>query len=151
MKEKRSYVVVFSDKYEHFSEIQYHPESFNAKRICEDAVRARGLKTSRKNPQKVAVQLFGLEISKGELTRRLVINCEVFPALERMNEDEYSEELLVAIEDLPLEFQQYVRSTAWERGHSAGYEEVVLIAQNIASDLKPHVERYQKRIMQGLI
>lgn len=151
MKEKRSYVVVFPDGFEHFSEIQYHPESFNAKRICEDAVRARKITTSRTNPQKVAVQLFGLEINKGELTRRLVINCEVFPALERMTGDEYNEELQTALDDLPEEFQEFVRSTAWDRGHSAGYEEVVLIAQNIASDLRPYVERYQKRILKALV
>ena len=145
MREKRSYVVVFSDGHEHFSEIQYHPESFNAKTICEEAVRARKITTSRTNPQKIAVQLFGIEISKGELKRRLVINCEVFPALERMTSEDFNIEMEDTLSDLPVEFQDYVRSTANQRGHSGGLEAVADLAKEIAGDLLPFVQRYQRR------
>lgn len=151
MKQKRTYVVVFADKTEHFVEIMYNSESFSAKNICQDAVRSKKLTTSRKNPQTVAVELFAVEISGGQLNRRKVGNYEVMPSLERMNSEEYNEELAEAIEELPEEFQSYVSHAAWERGHSAGYEEVVNIAREMASDLLPHLQRYQKRIMEGLV
>ena len=151
MREKRTYVVIFPDQSEHFQEISYHSENFHAKGICEDAVRAKKLKTSRKNPQKVAVELFAVEVSKGELKRRKIGNYEVMPYLERMTGEEYNEELMQALEELPEEFQNYARQAAWQRGHSAGYEEVVNIAKEIVSDLLPHIKRYQRRIMEGLV
>jgi len=152
MAEKRSYVVVFPDGHEHFAEVQrFHPESFNPKGICEDAVRQRKITTSRKNPQKVAVELFALEINQGQLKRRKVSNYEVMPYLDSMTADEYNEELQEAIDDLPPEFQEFVRSSSYDRGHSSGYEEVVNIAKEMAGDLLPYVQRYQKRIMQGLV
>lgn len=151
MRNKRTYVVVFPDKQEHFSEIMYHPESFSPKRICEDAVRAKKLTTSRKNPQQVVVDLFWIEIVQGEQKRRSVGTFEVTPLLDTMNSEEYALELNEAVGDLPPEFQDFVKQSSWDRGHSAGFEEVVSIAKDMTFDLRKFVERYQKRIMFELI
>jgi hypothetical protein len=48
--------------------------------------------------------------------------------------------------DLPPEFIQYIEFAAYERGHSAGQGEVDAIAASIASDLKPYIKSYTKRI-----
>lgn len=148
---RRIYVVVFSDKTEHFLEVQYHPETFSAKRICEDAVRAKKITTSRKNPQKILVELQSVEIIRGEQKRRNVGTFEIMPLCPTMTQDEYNAEIAEAVSDLPLEFQEFVRGIAWDQGHSAGYEEVVSIAKDIAGDLKPYVESYQKRIMKAFL
>lgn len=63
-----------------------------------------------------------------------------------MTGDEYSAKLEKALEGLPPEFAQFVRGNAYERGHSAGYEEVLGIAQSLASDLKPVIEQYRLSI-----
>jgi hypothetical protein len=153
MAEKKTYVVVFSDNSEHFKEIPVtgRLDEFAIKQICADGVRAKKLTTSRKNPQPVAVELFALEVSDGQLKRRKIGNYEVTPPLERMTTVEYNEEIEEAIDELPPEFQEYVRQSSWDRGHSSGYEEVVNVAKEIASDLLPYIERYQKRIMTGLV
>lgn len=44
-----------------------------------------------------------------------------------------------------MEFGTYVAYEAWRRGHSAGYAEVVLIAEEMASDLLPVIAAYNIR------
>jgi hypothetical protein len=140
------YVVVFADKSEYFQTISPQMPTRN-QAICEDAVRAKRLTTTRKNPQKVMVELFTVEANGGELRRHKVGDYEVMPCLEPMNHEEYEEELTKAIEDLPPEFREYARQTSWERGHSAGYEEVVSIASGVTYDLLPHIQQYHNRIV----
>lgn len=151
MKKKSSYpyVVVFANGDEYFQEVQSN-DAGSKLAVCQNAVRDKKLTTSRKNPQKVAVELFALEINAGQLKRSKVGNFEVMPYLERMTQDEYNEALEEAVEDLPQEFQEYVRMIAWNQGHSSGYEEVVNIATDMAGELEKYVTRYQKRILASL-
>lgn len=51
------------------------------------------------------------------------------------------------LEHLPKEFQSYVSSTAYDRGHSGGYEEVLNIAEGMAYDLIPVIKSYTERIL----
>lgn len=112
----RSFVVLLPGGKEHFVEAIPWKAGYSTKDwykdICEEAVRKKGLKTSRKNPQKVAVELFALEINQGELKRRKVGNYEVMPPMERMSSEEYEESLQEALDDLPQEFQEYIRNGA---------------------------------------
>lgn len=143
------YIVVFEDESEYLEWLS--PSRYLAQKtalnICEDAVRTKKLVTNRKNPQKVAVELFAAEVINGELERRKVGRYEVMPPFEPMNEEEYNEELAKAIENLPLEFRNYVSRASWERGHSAGYEEVVNIAQEMAYDLSQCIQQYHSRMI----
>ena len=141
--EKKSYVAVLASGVEYFLEA----EPGNPRSICEEAVRNSGLKTSRKSPQMINVELFAIEISQGQLKRRKVVNCEVYPPFARMTSEEFAEIQENLVEDLPDEFQAYVRQTAWERGHSSGYEEVAQIVGEMVGDLAPVVQTYTNRIL----
>ena len=48
---------------------------------------------------------------------------------------------------LPPEFQSYVSSEAWDRGHSAGESEVISIAKEMAHDLEAVIRKYTNRIL----
>ena len=54
---------------------------------------------------------------------------------------------LCAITDvLPIEFKEYVLSVSWDRGHSAGYEEILNIAEGMTYDLKKVLTAYNERM-----
>lgn len=50
-----------------------------------------------------------------------------------------------ATKDLPPEFAAFVSYNAYERGHSAGQEEINGIAEGLAADLLPHVQEFIRR------
>lgn len=50
------------------------------------------------------------------------------------------------LSNLPDELKSFVRSVAWERGHSSGYEEVLLIANDLADELGDAFKKYEQRI-----
>ena len=49
--------------------------------------------------------------------------------------DEFEAAISSIVEELPDKLASFVRSEAWERGHSSGYEEVLNIARDLASKL----------------
>lgn len=56
-------------------------------------------------------------------------------------------ELLELVSELPDEFKEYVEKVSYERGHSAGYDEVLSIAKGMVYDLKLVVDKYTTRIL----
>lgn len=50
------------------------------------------------------------------------------------------------ISTIPPEFRSVLSYMAYQRGHSAGEEEVNLILRELISDLKPAIEAFEKRI-----
>ena len=63
-----------------------------------------------------------------------------------MNQEEYVTRMGAVESSLPMEFGTYVAHEAWQRGHSAGYAEVVLIAEEMAYDLREVIAKYNKRM-----
>ncbi len=145
---KHQYVAVLPDGTEFFGEAEDGSSllSGSPENVCEQAVRKAGLTTPRANPQKVKVGLFRLEIKEGKLERRPCGTKEVMPYLERMTEDEYATEMMDILGPLPEAFRQFVRSQAYDRGHSAGYEEVISIASDLASELLPCCKEYATQL-----
>jgi len=63
-----------------------------------------------------------------------------------MNEKEYAKKLAEILEPLPEEFRSFVSYQAYDRGHASGYNEVLLIADDLTHELLPAVEKYTKRL-----
>jgi hypothetical protein len=119
--------------------------------ICNEIVRKSGLTTPRNDPQAVAVQLFRLEIAGAKIVQRLRGTYQVMPPRAAATADDYDTEMEQALCDLPDEFKSFVSSQAWQRGHSAGHDEVVGIANELAGDIRPAILAYQRRLMESLV
>lgn len=66
--------------------------------------------------------------------------------LQREREEKYQREMAAILEQLPEELRSFVSWQAWDTGHSAGYNEVVLIASNLTEGLLPAVKAYTERL-----
>lgn len=142
----KNLVAVLPDGTEYFEEIRSFSQGWRQQDyrvVCQNAVRKAGITTSRLNPAVVNVDLFVLEIKHGVLERRKINTYSVTPPLERMIDSEYHIEMKKILSEIPPEFHSYVTSESYDRGHSAGYEECVLIAQDIVYSLKPCIESYK--------
>lgn len=60
---------------------------------------------------------------------------------------QYTEQKNELLKQLPPELAQFVESQAYERGHSAGEQEVDLIASEVAYDLVAAYQRLQDRLI----
>lgn len=54
----------------------------------------------------------------------------------------FEQRLDKAVENLPESFAKMVRSMAYDRGHSAGEDEVVSIASSLAYDVEQALNEY---------
>ena len=59
---------------------------------------------------------------------------------------EHDDKLNDILNGIPNEFAEWIRSEAYDRGHSCGYSEVECIADSLASDLLPVIKNYTQRI-----
>lgn len=144
---KDQYVAVLPDGNEHFCEISSSPSrSSHSSQVdlCNEAVRAYGIKTSRSEPVDIKVQLFRLEIVKGKIERKLSGVYRITPPLERMTQAEYDSEMADTLKYVPVEFHEYVHGEAYDRGHSSGMEECVNIASSIVDSLLPCIKNYAR-------
>lgn len=116
------------------------------KQAAEDAVRKAGIKNERTNPMQMGVEVFILKIKGTELVRERVGKILVTPPLKPMTDTEYQAELTTILATVPKEFHHFVSTNAWDHGHSSGYEEVINIASQLASDLQPAITEYTKSI-----
>ena len=146
---KDHYVAVFGNE-EEFGEfdpvVLSRDHEWEKKNLCQQLVRRLGLTTARKYPKKIKVFVFRLEIIKGKLERRGRQAYDIDLPLERMTADEYNADMEEELKDIPEEFRSYVSNESYDRGHSAGYEEVLSIAKEMIYNLKPCIENYRKRI-----
>jgi len=54
-----------------------------------------------------------------------------------------------SLAEIPEEFRSFVRTHAWEQGHSCGYQEVLNYVEDMVWSLKPAIEKFQKRVSEG--
>ena len=66
--------------------------------------------------------------------------------MPRMTDEEYSTKSAEILSEIPQTFHSFVSMQAYDRGHSAGYEEVIGIMQSLVYDLKPAIAAYTSQI-----
>lgn len=125
-----------------------HPGVFEA--MGRDALRHWKIRVSRKNPQPVSLSIFRISIEGGEMIQSLSKEVEVFPELEAMTQDEFVVEQEEILKVVPEDFHSTFRTMAWDRGHSAGYEEVILVLKGLINDLAEPIKNYRMRILASL-
>jgi len=142
--------VVLPDGREHFDQMRW-PADYASypEQKCQDALRKLGVTTPRNAPQSVKCKLFHLTYKNGQPYRQLLREYDVMPPLTRMTDEEFVKELGVILCELPKEFRGYVSGKSWDDGHPSGREEVVSIAREIVSNLKPCIEDYRKSLFHG--
>ena len=67
----------------------------------------------------------------------------------KLTEEQYEKlalERVELLEQVPVEFRSVLSSMAYDRGHSAGEDEVILILKDLVNELKPAIEQYTQRI-----
>jgi len=144
------YVAVLPDGREHAEELSFkasHTEMCAAfEAFAERAVRRYDLKFRSGGADSVTVNIYRLCVRNGRLDRVNVSSISTTLPRERMTEKEYLEALTDILNKVPPAFRGFVSAQAWDRGHSNGYEEVILLADNLADDLLPAIKEYRKRI-----
>jgi hypothetical protein len=74
-------------------------------------------------------------------------SCKQFEAAPpRMTSEEFVIEQDKILKEIPEEFKSALSYMAYERGHSAGHEEVMGILKELVNDLKQPIADFQKRI-----
>lgn len=111
----------------------------------------QGVCASRRNPQEVRLLVTRLRIEGDKIKADNAVEFYVMPQLSRMTEKEYQEEHEALLSRLPAAFQGFASSHAYEEGHSAGYEEVILLLHNLVDALEPAIENYRRQLMAGVV
>lgn len=112
----------------------------------EELVRKSGLTTPRKEPKTISVKLTVLKVDNGILVEKPVKVYQIQPPLTRMNEQEFAEEQVAILKDIPDELVMPFRQWAWEHGHSSGYEEVICILRNMVDEFQPSIDQLIRRL-----
>lgn len=155
MTETRHYVAVLPDGTEHGFEVKmdttrpvsrYLGWQHEITRELERIVRQAGITTNRKTPQAIPVPYFCLEIQGTTLQRRPVATPFIMPPLANMTEDEFVEEEAALLAKVPYDFRAALSYQAYEDGHYAGREEVLLILNKYIDCLVPAIQAYTKRV-----
>lgn len=119
-----------------------HP--LNSREIVQTAVQKSGLKSSRQIPQTVVVEVYSQRIEKGEIVNTLQCSREQALPYGPLTRLEFEDEMGKILAQFPSEFQEYVRSQSWNRGHSAGYEEVITYAEGFIDELLPCIKLFEE-------
>lgn len=144
--------VVLPDGREHFDQMQWPPDFASyPEQKCQDALRALKVETPRNDPQSVKCKLFHLTYKNGQPYRQLLREYDVMPPLARMTEEEFQEEMKQLLTNIPEAFHGFVEYQSYEQGHSCGREEVVLIASDIVSNLKPSIDAFAEGTKNGMV
>lgn len=117
-----------------------------AKTAAETLVRRLKLKTPRRDPKSVSVQVFRLVIERGALKRYPAGAYDIMPSLEEMTSDEYDVEMHSILERIPQEFWPFVQEHSWNEGHASGHEQVMYIAKELVDNLAPCIHNYCQKL-----
>lgn len=63
-----------------------------------------------------------------------------------MTEQEFTQKQAELLKDIPEELKGTLSYMAYERGHSAGYEEVICVLQGLVSDLHEPLQKLVERV-----
>jgi len=87
------------------------------------AMRELRMTTPRCNPELLECTVVSLNSVKGKLIEKKIKSLKLQPPLARMTADEFHTEEKNLLDQLPIEFRSVVSNWAYERGHSADFEE----------------------------
>lgn len=133
-------IASFGDHYEDST------SRMDARQIAENAVRKTKITTKRFNPQACAVEISELKIKLGNVEKTQIAVVNVMPPFAPMTENEYQDEMAKVVKKIPDAFHAFVMNQSWDQGHSAGYEEVVNIADGLANSLVPAIKAFQESL-----
>jgi flagellar biosynthesis/type III secretory pathway protein FliH len=68
-----------------------------------------------------------------------------------MTEGEFANQQQEMLKEIPKEFRSAMSYKAWEDGHSAGYEEVILLLSNLIDAFKEPIEEFEHRIRKEIV
>lgn len=142
----KNFVTVIEDGSDMYHSVDWD-DNFNSwfKIIASDHIAKLGLKSSYgQEPKLVKVQVYELEIRDGQLHRKHCINFPIECPYGEMTDNEYQSEMAILLKDIPTEFVSFVESQAYRRGHSAGFDEMFLIASDIVEELKVAIKAYDE-------
>ena len=63
-----------------------------------------------------------------------------------MTEAEYSTKQAELLEQVPPEFWGAFGYMAWQRGHSSGHQEVLMILEDMIYELKDSIKNFEERV-----
>jgi hypothetical protein len=63
-----------------------------------------------------------------------------------MNAVEFEQKQEAKLQDVPKEFHSPLRMIAWDRGHSSGHSEVLMILEDLVFHFKPAIDEYTKNL-----
>jgi hypothetical protein len=69
---------------------------------------------------------------------------------EKKAADDFNKHQGQILEALPEEFHAFVRTYAWEQGHSSGYNEVLNIEENLIYHLTRAIEKYTMKLQREI-
>ena len=149
-REKVSLVATLPDGSEYFDDITCYSrnglDTSDYLGFARAAVRNAGLITPRNDPKSINVKIQTITLEKGQMKRSYGSDFSVPLPLERMTQADFDADMNLILNSVPPEFQAYVRTTSWDRGHSSGFEEVASIAEDIVDALRPCILEYNKRL-----
>ena len=64
-----------------------------------------------------------------------------------MTSEQYEAKQKELLNGIPEEFQSALSYMAYEQGHSAGYDECIIVLSGLVSELRPVIKRYETRIL----
>lgn len=148
---KRNYVAILPDESEHPFEI-WHAEGNSEelrreiKSALDRLVSNVGITTQRANPTEIEVVVHELVINGIAIERRPRVLHTVMPPLARMTDEEFTAEEAEILKPVPPEFRNTLTMAAYDRGHSAGHEEVINELRALVYILLPPISEFERRI-----
>lgn len=158
---KTHYIAVYGTEEEHGEYTPNRWDTSPAKYItdilCRKLVNRLGLKTHKNNPQTIQIKVHKLQIIEDKrsnhkennsnsgyfrIVRQPAGTYNIDLPHELMTKEEYETELQKTLNQIPPEFWPFITNTSYQRGHSAGYEETLSIAQEMTADLQPCASNY---------
>lgn len=96
--------------------------------------------------QKAVIQIDKQKVVDEELKWVSVGSEAVLLFQERCDQNNYEREMDKELSPLPPSLQSFVRSHAYEHGHSSGYEECLNIARGLAHELEQLLPQLRKEL-----
>ncbi len=63
-----------------------------------------------------------------------------------MTNEEFIDKQQILLDRLPIEFHSEISYLAWERGHSGGYDDVLINLNDLVSALEKPIELFKKNL-----
>lgn len=92
------------------------------------------------------ISFYEMKPKNDKMERVLYRTLNIVPWTRQRTEAEFEQQLTTVVSELPEEFQLYIRSESWDRGHASGYDEVLSYARGMVAELKPAIQQYTKRL-----